>query len=284
MKVSRIKVYNFVVVELAPASARFVLNKGDVVTATKRCAEMPDHRVRVVDEGAIHCRVSLDVGKLSRSVAGICADVGFLLRCHGWFNKGRDVEALKREVDWCADLSRRLGAGCREAFEVNDKCVRSTRYRNLLDRLSIFLTPWTAPQFVACQPLWRTVTPQTVPQFRFAVLRNLNTKTPESFIGRAGNTASLARKLTSVLACKHATNDAHVAMLVTSPLDHGGVLARKAFAHDFFTVSEGFKWRLVPGDVEVFVHVVKNELEEFLGVLLRVYAPLRVEVAAYALR
>jgi hypothetical protein len=86
-----------------------------------------------------------------------------------------------------------------------------------------------------------------------------------------------------VLACKHTTDHTHIAMLIASPLNHGRILAGKVLAHDLFAVGQGFQGRLVPGNVQVFVHVVEHEFKEFLSVLLRVYTPLRVEVAAYAL-
>jgi hypothetical protein len=86
-----------------------------------------------------------------------------------------------------------------------------------------------------------------------------------------------------VLPSEQTTDNGHVAVLVSPPFDHGRVLPWKPFASQFFLICQRFKGWLVPCQVHVFVHVIQHEFEKFLGILLLVNTPLRVEVTTNAL-
>ena len=72
-------------------------------------------------------------------------------------------------------------------------------------------------------------------------------------------------------------------MLIPPPFYLGSILTWELFSLNFLLVVKSPQWALVPGHVEIFMHVVQDELEEFLGVLLLINAPLGIEMTAYPL-
>lgn len=68
-------------------------------------------------------------------------------------------------------------------------------------------------------------------------------------------------------------------MLVSIPLDSCSVLARQLFPGHLICISERSEWRLIPRNVEIFVKGIQDELQEFLGILLFVNPPVRIEVS-----
>jgi hypothetical protein len=49
-------------------------------------------------------------------------------------------------------------------------------------------------------------------------------------------------------------------VLIAAPFDFGRILPRKLFSMQFFLLSERFQWLPVPMHIEIFVHIVENEL------------------------
>ena len=69
-EIPRVEICNFVVVERPPAPSRFILDERDVMSASKRSANMPDHSVGIIHIRSVHSGVTLDTRKLRRPISG----------------------------------------------------------------------------------------------------------------------------------------------------------------------------------------------------------------------
>jgi hypothetical protein len=72
-------------------------------------------------------------------------------------------------------------------------------------------------------------------------------------------------------------------VLISSPLDLGGVLPWELLPLQLLVFVESAQWGSIPIDVQIFVQIVQDKLEKLFGILLLVDAPLGVEVTTYTL-
>ncbi|KAL8961106.1 MAG: hypothetical protein Q9193_002294, partial [Seirophora villosa] len=180
-----------------------------------------------------------------------------------------------------------------EALEVDDEELGRARDDDLLGGGALALAVRALPHLVVAQPFLLAVAAQAVVDVRrrrgvvlaprrrrLLLLRDLDADAVEGFVGRGRVPARGAAQAARVLAREQVGDERRLAVRVAVPLDLGDFLDRHAFAHDFLLEVQRGERRLLPALVQVFVEAVQEEVEIFLGVLLAVDAPLRVQTRA----
>ena len=155
--------------------------------------------------------------------------------------------------------------------------IRSSGDCKLLVRFAIDFASWTFPMVIAGKALGPTIRPQTVSNIAGTVTRNLYANAPESFVCGACRSAGCTRELRGMLSSEQASNQRHVSVLITIPLDPRSICTWKAFSQLLLCFRQLFQGCSHPSNIQVFMEAVKDKFEKLFGVLLLVNLPLRIE-------
>lgn len=247
-----------------------------------RRAEVSHHGVHVVQERRGDGRVWKLVELL------LLLSLLLLFRQQRRHHVRLEVQAVQGEMDGRVHLLGALVLPRGEALEVDDEELGRARDDDLLGGGALALAVRALPHLVVAQPLLLAVAAQAVVDVRRRgvvlaprrLLRDLDADAVEGFVGRGRVPARGAAQAARVLAREQVGDERRLAVRVAVPLDLGDFLDRHAFAHDFLLEVQRGERRLLPALVQVFVEAVEEEVEIFLGVLLAVEAPLRVQTRA----